>query len=177
MKHLLPLLTLPLLLLTACQGKTQERRAARGENYVPDADHLYFKNTRLREYAAEDKAEGLTIYTHDDVLEGPARVVPILIDNWINDRARLRFDLRADGKTITPNQPFRLDVRLEENWDPIPLNVPPANAELVRLRHYLATSQDLRLVIGLDTLDAFPADSRRDVKEVVDDYLRLVDYR
>ena len=173
----LPLLLCLLFLLSACEGNTRQRRADRGENYVPDADHLFFKNTRQREYAAEERAEGLTVFLHDDLRASNARVVPIIIDNWLNDRARLRFDLRADGQTVTPERPFRLDVEQDAGWEVIPLTVPPTNAELARLRFHLGTSRDVRAVSGLDTLEAFPGPARRFAKEVLDDYLRLVNHR
>ncbi|THH39810.1 hypothetical protein [Neolewinella litorea] len=75
-----------LLLLPACDGQTRERRTARGEDFVSDPDHLYFRNVRSRDYRAVTLSEGLEAYYHDD-LEGEPSL--IIRDNWLDDRAEL----------------------------------------------------------------------------------------
>ena len=92
----MPALSLPLrfslcfclcLLLGSCEGDTRNRRAARGDDFVSDPDHLFFKNTRSRDYRSETLAEGVEAYYHDELTESASYVI---VDYWLEDRAELR---------------------------------------------------------------------------------------
>ncbi|MBB4080049.1 hypothetical protein GGR28_002679 [Lewinella aquimaris] len=72
--------------LSACDGNTRDRRAARGEDYVSDPDHLFFLNTRSRDYRAVGLEEGVDAYRHDELTESDHLLI---IDRWIEDRAQL----------------------------------------------------------------------------------------
>ena len=74
------------LLLSACEGNTRERRAARGSNFVSDPDHLYFLNVRSRDYRSVTLDEGVEEYRHDDL---PPATDLVIIDRWLHDRAEL----------------------------------------------------------------------------------------
>ncbi|MEL7159842.1 MAG: hypothetical protein AAFN92_03720 [Bacteroidota bacterium] len=174
MRYLLLLLVLTF--LVACEGGTAARKAAKGPYFVSDPDHLYFKNTRLRHYRADESRQEVTVYRHDDLLASEARVLPILLDNWLEDQATLRFDVRRDPAQDAVAEPFRLDVRQDAGWESLRLSVPPTNEEVAELRRYLSTNRELRVVMGLDTLAPFPGEARATAKEVLDDYLRLVAY-
>ena len=85
--RILSLCLFGILLFSACEGGTRERRAARGADYVSDPDHLYFRNVRSRDYRATSLAEGVESYRHDDLADsGPALEIR---DHWIEDRAEL----------------------------------------------------------------------------------------
>jgi len=163
-----------LLALIACDGNTAARKAAKGPYYVSDPDHLYFKNTRLRHYNADESRQEATVYRHADLLASQAALIPVLLDNWLADQATLRFDVRTDPAEAAITQAFRLDVRKVTGWQAVPLTVPPTQEELVELRNHLATQRELRVVRGIDTLAAFPDEARKAAREVLDDYLRLV---
>ena len=159
----------------SCTGRTAERKTARGETYVATPNRLYFKNTRQRHYAADDSREGIVVYRHDDLWASGALLLPEIADNWLADRAILRFTVR-DSLTAEPTTgPFRLDLERTSGWETLPLTTPPTLEEITRLRSHLATQQSLRVVMGLDTLNPYPGGSREAAKEVLDDYLRLVD--
>ena len=81
-----PLALFLCLALTACDGDTRQRRADRGADYVSDPDHLYFMNTRSRDYRQVTLAEGTDAYHHDEQT-GEARFV--IVDLWLEDRALL----------------------------------------------------------------------------------------
>lgn len=162
------------LFLSSCEGNTAARKAARGPDYVSAPDRLYFKNTRLRHYAADERREDITVYRHDDLLESEATLLPAIVDYWLEDRANIRFEVRLNNEETGVPRPFRLDVYTQDNWTPIRLSAPPTNEELASLQRYLSTQQELRLVMGVDTLSPFPGEARAAGKEVLDDYLRLV---
>lgn len=83
-----------LLVILACDGRTRERRTARGENFVSDPDHLFFKNTRSRDYRSLVLEEGVDAYYHDELREGEEAII---IDRWIEDRAVLMVnDVRIE---------------------------------------------------------------------------------
>jgi hypothetical protein len=83
------------LLLTTCDGQTRERRQARGDDFVSDPDHLYFKNVRSRDYRAVTLAEGVDAYYHDELAD-PEQLV--IVDRWLEDRAELLYD----NSVVTP---------------------------------------------------------------------------
>lgn len=168
------ILALSLMLLTACEGNTAARKAARGDDYVSAPDRIYFKNTRLRNYAADERREDVTIYRHDDLWESESVLLPAIVDHWLEDRADLRFEVRTGPNDEALPRPFRLDLNRSTGWETLALTVPPTVEELTRLRSHLATQQDLRIVMGLDTLNPFLGEARADAKTVLDDYLRLV---
>ena len=174
MKYLLVFFTL-CLLFSACEGNTAARKAARGTDYVSAPDRLFFKNTRQRHYAADERREDITVFRHDKLTASDATLHPVIVDHWLEDRAAIRFDVRTDQEATPTPRPFRLDLQRSTGWETLALTVPPTLEELTRLRTQLSTQQDIRLVMGLDTLVAFPGDSRREAKVVLDDYLRMVD--
>lgn len=170
---LIPCLILALL-FTTCEGNTAARKAARGPDYVSTPDRLYFKNTRLRHYAADERRDDVTVYRHADLRQSQATLLPVIVDYWLNDRASIRFEVRVDPDSEATPRPFRLDLYQQNQWSPLRLTAPPTNEELKALRQHLSTQQELRIVMGVDTLSPFPGDSRAAAKTVLDDYLRLV---
>lgn len=171
--YLFPVIILSIL-LTNCEGNTAARKAARGPDFVSSPDRLYFKNTRLRHYAADERREDVTVYRHDDLQESEATLLPVIVDYWLEDRASIRFEVRVDSGAEAIPRPFRLDLYQQKQWNPIRRTAPPTNEELNILRRHLSTQQDLRIVMGVDTLTPFPGEARTAAKEVLDDYLRLV---
>ena len=81
-------------LMLDCDGDSRNRHAARGEDYVSDPDHLFFKNTRSRDYRSETLRKGVDAYYHDDLR--PPRTY-VIIDYWLEDRA----ELRVEGQVVT----------------------------------------------------------------------------
>ncbi len=155
----------------ACEGNTAARKAARGPNFVPDANHLYFKNTRAWHYRAEEVTNRATIFRHDDLLNSTAHLLPVIIDNWLQDRAVIRFEVRPE---VTD---WNLQVvRQNGRRDTVALSVPPANEELTNLATILLGNDELYLHPSPDTaLLAFPdAPGRAAARVVLLDYLRLV---
>ena len=168
-KLLLLLLLFPLIF--ACEGNTAARKTARGENFVSDPDHLYFKNTRARHYAAEEVAERATIYRHDALFASDANLRPALIDNWLQDRAVVRFELEG----VAPG--WALEAKDDDGWRRVPLSTPPTNEELGALNGILLGNAGLRIIARKDTLPAFSESSgRKEARTVLTDYLRLVGY-
>ncbi len=169
LKYLILLLSLPFLL--TCEGKTAARKAARGENFVSDPDHLYFKNTRARYYAAEEIVQRATIYRHDGLFASEANLRMALIDNWLQDRAVIRFEPQ---NSVTD---WQLETRMEDGWHKVTLSVPPTNEELDAMNDLLLGKAELRLISPPDTMPAFPdANGRKDARAVLNDYLRLVGF-
>ena len=80
------------LTLLACDGATRDRRAARGDTFVSDPDHLFFRNTRARDYREVTLEEGINAYYHDEQEADPELVI---VDYWLEDRAELLSDNRA----------------------------------------------------------------------------------
>ena len=99
------LLSTLFLLLLHCDGKTRERRADRGDHYVSDPDHLFFMNTRSRDYHQTTPREGVDVFRHDD-LPGPPEL--LIRNNWLEDRA----DLLLDGRILEPAEARALRDRL-----------------------------------------------------------------
>ncbi|MEM1359792.1 MAG: hypothetical protein AAGF89_16425 [Bacteroidota bacterium] len=171
MKYLLPLL---LFSLFACEGNTAARKAARGPHFVTDPDYLFFKNTRLRHYQAEEQKGSATSYRLDKLMASEATLIPVLLDNWLEDQATLRFDVRRTPTSQAVTEPFRLDVTKDGKWEAIRLSIPATNEEIAGIRQHLVTNRELRLVMASDTLIAFPGPARAAAREMLDDYLRLV---
>lgn len=162
-----------LLTCCACEGNTNARKAARGENFVPDPNHLYFLNTRVRHYRAEEVTNRATIYRHDALFNSPARLLPVLVDNWLQDRAIIRFETRPEFPE------WRLALQQEEGpLRTFSLSAPPTNAELSTLANMLLAGDEILLRVPTDSLlPAFPAGlGREEAREVLNDYLKLVDY-
>lgn len=169
LKHLVCLIALAFLL--ACEGNTAARKAARGPNFVSDPDHIYFKNTRARNYRAEEIAERATIYRHDKLFNSAARLRPTLIDNWLQDRAIIRFEVDSLSK-------WKLLHGVSAEAVPIPLSTPPTNSELATFSRYLLGTEPLWLVAGPDTLAAYPErEGRTEARLVITDFLRMVAYQ
>jgi len=169
MLRLLPLILL--LTLTACEGNTAARKAARGTNFVPDPNHIYFKNIRTRHYRATEVTNRATLYHHEDLYDSEARLLAELVDNWIQDRALIRFSTRPEMTD------WQLVAKETDGLVPMPLTVPPTNGELARLFGLLSSPTPLLLVTTTDTLAAFPNDAgRQETRVVINDYLRLVEY-
>ena len=85
------------LLLFACEGDTHNRRSERGDNFVSDPDHLFFMNTRSREYRSFSTREGVDLFRHDD-LDGDPEL--IIRNNWLTDRA----DLLLGEAVLSPEE-------------------------------------------------------------------------
>jgi len=160
-----------LLTLIACDDNSAARKAARGANFVPDPNHIYFKNVRAFRYRTTEVTNRATLYDHRELYDSDARLVVQLVDNWIQDRALLRFSAR-------PNLPlWRLLADKQDRRDTLALSNPPTNDELVNLVRVLRSPTPLLLVTETDTLEAFPAGSGRTAaRAVIRDYLRLVEY-
>ena len=94
----------------ACDGDTQSRRADRGDNYVSDPDHLFFMNTRSRDYRSSSPEEGIELFRHDD-LDGDPEL--IIHNNWLTDRA----DLLLAGKVLSPAEVERLRDQIGSGSD------------------------------------------------------------
>lgn len=158
--------------LLACDGNTAARKAARGTNFVADPDHIYFKNTRARHYRAEEVAQRATIYRHDDLFNSSARLRPVLIDNWLQDRALIRFETEPNLSNWT------LEAGKEAVWTQVSLATPPTNEQLAALSDLLLGNTPLRLISRQDTLLAFPDDAgRTEARFVLNDFLRMVAYQ
>ena len=89
------------LLCIACEGDTRSRRSERGDNFVSDPDHLFFMNTRSREYRSSTPQEGVELFRHDD-LDGDPEL--IIRNNWLTDRA----DLLLGQAVLSPEEAARL---------------------------------------------------------------------
>lgn len=167
------LLFLLLLACFACEGNTDARKAARGENFVPDPNRIYFQNTRVRHYLAEEVTDRAVIYRHDALYRSAARLLPVLVDDWLQDRAYLRFDTRPELSS------WQLEIHQpDEAARPLALSAPPTNAELTALSAALLEGQELILRSTADSLlSAFPSDEgRAEARRVINDYLALVGY-
>jgi hypothetical protein len=170
LKHL-PFLIL--VLCSACEGNTAARKAARGANFVPDPNHLYFKNTRARHYRAEEITNRATIYRHDGLFESEAYLRPVLIDNWLQDRAVIRFEPEQDlyPWALGPMPKTGQEQRLT-------FSTPPTNEELKELIVVLQGTEELFIFSRIDSIiPAFPDEvGRKHARTVIKDYLTLVGY-
>jgi hypothetical protein len=160
-----------LLALTACEGNTAARKAARGTNFVPDPNHIYFKNIRARHYRATEVTNRATLYHHEDLYDSEAHLLTELVDNWIQDRALIRLNSRPELPA------WELIAQKDGAWQPVPLATPPTNEELAALAGLLRSPTPLLIVAPTDTLTAFPnGGGRQEALTVLYDYLRLVEY-
>ncbi|WP_116106842.1 hypothetical protein [Lewinella sp. IMCC34191] len=116
MNHLLWLLSgcMLCILMTACDGDTRNRRAERGDNYVSDPDHLFFMNTRSRDYRSTTVEEGIDVFRHGD-LEGEHEL--LIRNNWLEDRA----ELLLDGRVLSTTEARRLRDQLGSGNDTLEL--------------------------------------------------------
>ena len=169
------LLALILICLSACDGGTRERKAARGENYVADPNYLYFKNTRQREYRVDDRGEAGNYFTHDKLYQSTASLIPVIYDNWLDDRAFLQLHTRAGAGPAAPSGPVTLIITSATGRNEVRLPARPDVAAVKQLSHHLNTTRNVSLLLGRDTLEAFPGVAREDAREVLNDYLRLID--
>lgn len=174
MKYLFVILALGGLLL-ACEGNTAARKAARGTSFVPAPNRIFFRNTRLRHYAADERRAEVTVYRHDDLYAGSAVVLPTIVDYWQEDRATVRFEIRR-GEDAPRPLPFRIVTPGDTAREAVTLATPPTPAEIAQLRQLIGGRQLLQVVIAQDTLPLFPGAVRPAAREVLDDYLRLVGY-
>ncbi|MFT5997586.1 MAG: hypothetical protein ACI81P_000031 [Neolewinella sp.] len=162
---------LVLLLCCACEGKTAARKAARGPNFVPDPNHLFFKNMRARHYRAEEITNRATIYRHDGLFKSEAHLRPVLIDNWLQDQAVIRFELSPDYPDwyLVTSKEAKESRRLS-------LSTPPTNEELLQLATVLQSNDGLSLSFMIDSImPAFPDEAgRKHAQTVIKDYLTLV---
>lgn len=165
---------LVLALCCACEGKTAARKAARGANFVPDPNHIFFKNTRARHYRAEEITNRATIYRHDGLFESEAHLRPVLIDNWLQDRAVIRFELFPD---VTEFSDWMLGTKGDPGYDyDLTFSTPPTNEELSKLATALQGTEELFLFSQIDTImPAFPDEAgQKHARTVIKDYLTLV---
>lgn len=160
-----------LVLCAACEGNTAARKAARGANFVPDPNHLFFKNTRVRHYRAEEVTNRATIYRHDGLFLSEAHLLPVLIDNWLQDRAIIRFETAPDLPEWTLGT-----ISGSGQQKTLPISTPPTNEELEELMAALQRKEALFLFSTIDTLlPAFPDEAgRKHALTVLNDYLTLV---
>lgn len=163
------------LLFAACDGNTAARKTARGENYVPAPNRIFFKNTRARQYTAEDLPANYTVYRHEDMLASDAALIPTIVDRWMEDRAQLLLETRLENGDPPQGRPFRMEVLLDEEWQVISLTTPPSVNEVKTLKDHIYQDHQLRIVSGVDTLNAFPENARSAAREVFSDFLRLID--
>ncbi|WP_273447922.1 hypothetical protein [Neolewinella agarilytica] len=176
MKHIQTLFLLLLFpFFSACDGNTAARKAARGENYVPAPNRIFFKNTRARHYTAEDLPANFTVYRHEDILASDAALIPTIVDRWIEDRAQLLLETRLQQSDSPQFRPFRMEVSPDDEWQVIPLTTPPSVDEIKVLQDHIYQGHQLRIVSGLDTLNAFPQSALPAAREVFNDFLRLID--
>ena len=170
-KLFLPLLPI-LLFLVACDGRARERRAARGPGYVSDPAHLFFRNTRARDYRSREPEAGVTIYEHDELVGSRAGLQPYIIDRWLEDRAELAFHQRPPQQANSGGEDTALQLATPGGeWETLEA---PSEISLPRLRQILAGGRELRFWSYGRTATVFadPA-ARAAAREVVDDYLRL----
>lgn len=161
-----------LLALVACEGNTAARKAARGTNFVPDPNHIYFKNIRAHHYQATEVTNRATLYHHGDLYASGAHLLVELVDNWIQDRALVRFSTRPE---LTGWELVAADKNGQQT---ISLTTPPTNEELADLITILRSPTPLLLFTATDTLTAFPnGEGRQEARTVINDYLRLVDHK
>ncbi|PPK85492.1 hypothetical protein CLV84_2391 [Neolewinella xylanilytica] len=108
-------ISLSLLLLASCDGRTQDRRAERGATYVSDPDHLFFMNTRSRDYRSVTPEEGTDVFYHDDLDGSPSLLIR---NNWLQDRA----ELVLDGRVVTTEEARRLRNAVGSQRDSLDLS-------------------------------------------------------
>lgn len=164
-------LLLFIVLCCACEGNTAARKAARGPNFVSDPDHLYFKNTRIRHYQAEEVTNRATIFRHEALYNSDAQLRLVLIDNWLQDRALIRFELLPEIKD------WHLEVHRANNQaEQLLFSDPPSNEYLDSLATILLGKDELYVRSRTDTIfPAFPNGAgRAAARTVILDYLRLV---
>lgn len=168
-------LLLSILLLAACDGGTKERKAARGENFVPAPNALFFKNTRQRDYRLTDRGEAGNFFTHEDLQASPATVLPVIHHDWINDRAYLQLHTRSAAGPASPSGPVKLFITSATGTNAVSLAPKLDVAATKRFAHHLSTNRPIRQLVGKDTVDVFPGEARRHARESLADFLRLVD--
>ena len=175
MLKFLPILLL--LLCSACEGNTAALKASRGTNFVPDPNHLFFKNTRARHYRAEEITNRATIYRHDGLFQSEANLRLVLIDNWLQDRAVIRLELTPELSAWAETWSL-MAGNGTQSAQKFTLSTPPTNEELDQLLTSLQSTDNLYLSIPADTLRlAFPNEAgRKHARTVIKDYLTLVGY-
>ena len=166
--------TLFLIGLFACDGGTKERKTARGENFVADPNYLYFQNTRQRQYRVDDRGEAGNYFTHDDLYNSEASLLPVIYDDWLDDRAYLQLHTRNAAGPASPSGPVSLVITSATGDNVVVLPPRPGVAAIRQLGHHLSTRRPVRMLAGRDTLEAFPGPARDHAREVLNDYLRLV---
>lgn len=81
-----------LFFLLGCSGASESEQGEDRGFRVSDPDHLYFKNTQIRDYrATEDTERYRTIYLHDLMANDTSGLDLLLVDNWIRSQAFLEF--------------------------------------------------------------------------------------
>lgn len=99
--HTLPFFTLLLvfgLFFAACQGDSRQSYGDATGLHVSEADHLFFKNTRLRYYRAqEDEASKMTYYFHEKLAADTFPLQLYLVDNWIHSKAFLALKNKGEA--------------------------------------------------------------------------------
>ncbi len=162
--RLLPILLI--LYLTACDGNTKARKSLRGEHFVPDPNYLFFKNTRQRDYRVTDLGEAGNLFEHEDlaILTSPIRI--IIHDDWLDDRAYLKL------QTATPANP---EASYYLNADPLPLNERLDVTTIKGIYRQLSANRSIQRIQNADTIRLFPGPAADQAREVLSDYLRLVE--
>ena len=161
--------------LAACEGNTKARKEARGEHYVADPNYLYFKNTRQRQYREEDRGEAGNYFYHDDLYASEATLLPVIWDKWLEDEAYLELHTRSGESPAGPSGQINLLISSKTGVNSVALQSRPDRAAVEQLNHQLNTNREINLVVDGDTLPAFPRSARDHAKEVLSDYLRLID--
>lgn len=174
MYRYLPLL---LLLFTACDGDTKSRKENRGENFVPDPNYIFFKNTRQRNYSLEEMGQKGNLFTQEDLLETEAALLPVIFDDWLNDRAYLQFKTRQPEAAPDLTRKTTLFITSETGENEVALPQRPTVAQVQQLLSHLKKERPIRVLVGTDTLAAFPGDASRYARVAMQDYLKLVDVR
>ena len=167
------LLVLPLLF--ACEGSTKARKAARGEHYVAEPNYLYFKNTRQRQYREDNRGEAGNYFYHDDLYGSEASLLPVIWDKWLEDEAYLELHTRNVAGPSSPSGPVTLVISSSTGANAVVLKPRPDRAAVEQLAHHLSTNRTVRVLLGQDTLEAFPGVARDHAREVLVDYLRLTE--
>ncbi|OAV42928.1 hypothetical protein [Lewinella sp. 4G2] len=157
-----------------CDGNTKARRAAKGESFVPDPNYLFFKNTRQADYRVLDGGDRGNHFTHDDLYDSDATLLPVIYDNWLEDQAFLELHTRTQQGPAGPSGKVELLITSPKGTNAVslPARLSYDNAE--QLKHHLTTNREINWVTGGDTLVAFPGLARDYATITINDYLRLV---
>jgi hypothetical protein len=172
-----------LLLLAACSpgGAPDREKAARFRTTPPS--QLYFKNTRSFHYEQSPWKDTRMQRYKLRKFSGPERsprIVPVILDNWMQDEAYLWFESPA-GKPLDRCRLHWRHPRQEESGSYLLDNPTPAGYSRLGLSLYESLRQGHELrVEGPDStfMPLFPdAEARSAFFTVLRDYFKLVEAR